>query len=580
MKKEKFVPKPNSIFNWVLFLFSILFLAYSFGPALYTILSQSQTGAETAPLSATSPLIWTVPSSSRAAGSLVFIVIVVLVAREFFVYLIAQFVLPVKKVEDRRKARDSFSAFSSGDEGVAIFVKEGSIIESHGESKKSGGGVILVDMSSAVVLAQHEDTEAWDIFDDSEGFDNSLPRKNENQDHEKKAFAEAKGPGLVFLTKGQKIHAALDLRLQARSNSAVKALTRNGIQVIGKVSVTFGLSEEPEVIPIGHVETDKGIELCWLNVNEDKTAGSFTVKEFFELDGDDFADLNAYVRKKQGNYYSPEQAASDQAARYKFYQERVFNAAYSNARSLATGEQKALWSEVPLEIAVDLFRKELLTVPYDDLYISAGSGGNDAANAVKQSVATLKRLRESFARKMKLKGVILFQFIERINRQPFSVGETIPLNQIGKFDAVELIQHRFNSLRSIGVVIKSANFGDLRPASSEIKQKMIDNWIARWGKEIQFIEAEHALESVRIQNRNRAQIQQEMTHLLSGVFQSSHTDEALALRVFQALETATANPGINNDMSPKEIIGMLDSLHKWLLVDRKDLFSESDEFDV
>jgi hypothetical protein len=106
---------------------------------------------------------------------------------------------------------------------------------------------------------------------------------------------------------------------------------------------------------------------------------------------------------------------------------------------------------------------------------------------------------------------------------------------------------------------------------------MLENWKARWDKEVEFINAEHELEAMRIQNRTRAQIQQEMTHLLSSIFQSAHTDEALALRVFQALEAVAVNPKDKNEMTPREIIDMLDSLHRWLLVDRKDLNDESGE---
>jgi hypothetical protein len=574
-KKEKLIPAKYRVTSWVILLFALFFLANTIGSAVYTIYIQMQGSLETAPLSSDWGIIGVVSYSWQAVFSLFFLLITAIGVWSGYIYLIAQFVLPVKQFEERSKARDSFSDFINGESGIAVFVKEGSIIESHGESESSGGGVILVDLSSAVVLSQHEDTESWDVFDNTEENDGSIPKKIDSRKDTQKNFAESKGPGLVFPNKGQKIFAVLDLRPQSRSASAVNAYTRNGIQVTGNVSVTFSLSEEPEIIPIGNVVTPNGVELHWLSVDENTLMGTIRIKEVFELDADDLPDLNSYVDKKQGRHYSPEQSASVPNARYKFYPNRVFNAAYSNARALSTGAQ-ALWSDVPLEIAVDLFRRVLLTVPYDDLYISAGNGGKDAADAVKHSVDALRKLRDTFSRKMKLKGIVLFQFMQRADGQPFSVGEEISTSRIVKSPVVELIQHRLNTLRSVGVVVKSAGFSNLRPANAEIKQKMIDNWKARWEREVQFIEAEHALESVRIQNRNRAQIQQEMTHLLSGVFQNSHTDEALALRVFQALETATASPGANNDMSPKEIVGMLDSLHKWLLVDRKDLFSSDD----
>jgi hypothetical protein len=67
-----------------------------------------------------------------------------------------------------------------------------------------------------------------------------------------------------------------------------------------------------------------------------------------------------------------------------------------------------------------------------------------------------------------------------------------------------------------------------------------------------------------------------MTYLLSSIFQSTHTEEALALRIFQALETAATNPA-NENVSPKEILTMLRSIHNWLLVERKDQTNSDSE---
>ena len=54
--------------------------------------------------------------------------------------------------------------------------------------------------------------------------------------------------------------------------------------------------------------------------------------------------------------------------------------------------------------------------------------------------------------------------------------------------------------------------------------------------------AEYELEAIRARNRSRALAQEEMTHLLSGMLVSTaHFDEALALRVLQALETSVAD---------------------------------------
>ena len=557
-------------------LFSVYILTKGFGEYGWAILSQTNLNTLNS-----QEAFGIFSFSWKAIFALFFTGVLAAFTQAISVYIVAQFVLPVRNYEDRQKARDSFSSFIYGENVVAIFVKEGNIIARHGESENVGGGVILVDLSSAVTLSQQDDTDSWNIADEivEEGInENYRPPVKQGMQKKHGSFVVARGPGLVFIEKGQKISSVVDLRPQSRSEK-VLAYTRNGIQVSAQVSVAFSLSAEPEIIPIGYIDTPEGVELRWLDIEEIASERVMRIRGSYELDPHDWPILNNYAAGKPGNYFSPEVSLSASNTPYKFYADRVFNAAYSKARSLSTGNIIS-WHEAPLEVAIDLFRRELLAVPYDDLYVGSVLGKKDDQDALKHSVDVLKKIKDSFARKMKLKGVVLFQYITSNDILAFREGATIAFDQYEKISPVSLVQHNFNSLRSVGVVIKSAGFGNLQPASKDIKDSMVDNWKARWEKEVKFINAEHDLESVRIQNRNRAQIQQEMTYLLSSIFQGSHTDEALALRVFQALEAAASNPGVNNDISPKEVIGMLDSLHKWLLIDRKDLQPGTDEFEM
>jgi hypothetical protein len=513
----------------------------------------------------------------------IFSLIVVLVLSSAFkkamIYLTAQFVLPITLASDRKKADARLAAFISGDHGAAVFVKEGTIIE---RKKETGAkketvkpGVILADLSSAVVLAQDEDTHAWNLLDgQEEDFDGltqriSLPKEPKSVD----PFAEVKGPGLTFTKKGQKIFNVMDLRPQSRSE-AVEAYTRDGIKLSTKVSVTFSLSDKPEIIPVGFVRVDGMNELRWLSLDKSPDGQKVTLKDSFELDEQDKQELLDYYHNASAASFTPEEPdATNPVTPYKFYPNRVFNAAYSKARSVNTGEFMP-WYDAPLEIAVDIFRKELLAVPYDSLYNGLEYQQRDTDTAKDQAIegaAALKRIKEDFGRRVKLKGIVHFQFHVRKRDEPFKVGDTVDLKQVSQHPFIALSQSKFNSLRSVGIVVKSAGFSDLQPVNPDIKKKMIDNWKAKWEKEVQFINAEYELEAVRVRNRNRAQIQQEMTYLLAGIFQNSHTDEALALRVFQALESAATNPNANSDISPKEIVSMLESLHKWLLIERKDM---------
>lgn len=514
--------------------------------------------------------------SGTSILSLFVLLILWVVFRKLMVYMTAQFVLPVSLPDDRKNANERFSSFISGDHGAAVFVKEGVLFErkqgTDEKKEKAKPGVILVDLSSAVVLAQEEDTHAWNLLDgQEEDFDGltkriSHPTEKKSED----PFVEVRGPGLVFTKKGQKIFNVIDLRPQSRSE-VVEAYTRDGIKLSTKVSVTFSLSDKPEALPVGFVEGE-GMEPRWLDLEKSDDGQMVTLRNSFELDEQDRQELLEYYDNTSSASFAPEEPdGTNPTTPYKFYPNRVFNAAYSKARSMSTGEFMS-WYDAPLEVAVDIFRKELLSIPYDSLYNGLEFQQRDSETVKKQanqSAATLKKLKDDFTRRVKLKGLVHFQFFVIKRGGPFEMGKPLNLRLVSQHPIIALSQNKFNSLRGVGLVIRSAGIGALQPVNPEVKKQMIENWKAKWEKEVQFINAEYELEAVRVRNRNRAQIQQEMTYLLAGIFQNSHTDEALALRVFQALESAATNPTANNDISPKEIVSMLESLHKWLLIERK-----------
>ena len=70
---------------------------------------------------------------------------------------------------------------------------------------------------------------------------------------------------------------------------------------------------------------------------------------------------------------------------------------------------------------------------------------------------------------------------------------------------------------------------------------------------------------MHIRNRARAQAQQDMTIALSQILENTaNSQEAMAMRIFQALETAATDPS-TRQLLPGETIDMLRSLRHWLL---------------
>ncbi len=180
------------------------------------------------------------------ANSIVYMFVdVILFALGLLVWLafFAQFVLPVRTFRDRQKIFDRLLAHMSGGHGPAIFVRDGKQIKYYGEEKKTGPGVLWLDSASAAVTrtaAKYEKTI---------------------------------GPGVHFTKKGESIAGTVDLhpqvhRLGPRESDTpfatkqegqsddefnqiqkrrleVSARTRDGIEVVPNISVMFQIDANP-----------------------------------------------------------------------------------------------------------------------------------------------------------------------------------------------------------------------------------------------------------------------------------------------------------------------------------------------
>ena len=95
------------------------------------------------------------------------------------------------------------------------------------------------------------------------------------------------------------------------------------------------------------------------------------------------------------------------------------------------------------------------------------------------------------------------------------------------------------------------------------------------------IRGQHQLQAVRVINQARAQAQRDMAHTLARILQSSHSEEALAMRVFQALE-ATAMDADPRQFLPRDTAYLLHSFKQWFLPeadDRPKRFGDLDQPD-
>ena len=175
-----------------------------------------------------------------------FDLILLVLLYQICVFFYAQFILPIGALADRKKIVSRLWLHASKAHGPAIFVKNGRKVERLGESEKRGPGVLWVDTASAVVTRTFT------------------------------TFKQVLGPGVHFIEGNEKIASVISLHTQTQGIGptrdddpfekpkdnpgeeeqkrylelrarcmAVRALTRDGIEVFPSISVTFKIDALP-----------------------------------------------------------------------------------------------------------------------------------------------------------------------------------------------------------------------------------------------------------------------------------------------------------------------------------------------
>lgn len=151
----------------------------------------------------------------------------------FWMAFFSQFVLPVRTFEDRQKVFNRLLTDLFGGHGPALFIENGEIKEHSGERLEKGPGVVWLDSASAAVTRTAV------------------------------KIKQTLGPGVHFIESGEYIAGTVDLHIQNQTlgpketddsfveenndgyNQAlerrkmVSALTRDGIEVIPTISISF-----------------------------------------------------------------------------------------------------------------------------------------------------------------------------------------------------------------------------------------------------------------------------------------------------------------------------------------------------
>jgi hypothetical protein len=179
----------------------------------------------------------------RTMGIIAFDLVLFFIVLAFWLFVFAQFVMPVTTLNERAQVTERIFAYHTGSHGPAIFIENGKIRQGAHEKNRRGPGVALLDTASAAVLRNAH------------------------------AFTRSVGPGVVFTAGSEYFESAVDLHRQVvsiglreetdpfapkgsdesleeyhdrqKQRYLTSALTRDGVEVVPVVATVFHLISEP-----------------------------------------------------------------------------------------------------------------------------------------------------------------------------------------------------------------------------------------------------------------------------------------------------------------------------------------------
>lgn len=457
----------------------------------------------------------------------------------------SQALLPVKNISEVRQTLQHLRMFIARTHGPAVFIKDGALVADPAELKKLAPGVILIDFNSAVVLERQVPLPSLigpinGLFRKLMG--GELPRQ-------KASPPRACGNGLVFTQGGERIRGVVDLRRQWRNVTDVHAYTREGIELTTSVFAAFTIGQDADILQVTYdgERRAENLRVVYLETLPDHRIRVCELAD--ELDEADRSEIHQYANDSSQltlDAYFPLEKPSNIPV---FNAARVFAAVYSEARN--DQDQMIPWVDLPVRVAIDLFREQLSRINYDDLY-----------KPDNPDIFPLKDFKKRLKINVRNTGILSYRLIVHQSGELISGRKYNPAAML--VSPVRTLVAR-KVLRDRGIKIIGSSFGDLIPVSEAVYKQRLDNWRARWETDAEVIRAGHELEAMRVRARSRAQAQQELIYTLSQIFQNKkYTQEALAVRVMQALESAAFDQN-TRQLLPTETIDMMRSLHDWLL---------------
>jgi hypothetical protein len=467
----------------------------------------------------------------------------------YFIILkwVSPFVLPARNPHERQQVYERLVEYIFQLHGPAVFVKNGDLItRKEGQVKNDSirarfASLALVDLASAIVL---ESRSLPAII--------SLPDETDSPEGHRSPV-RALGPGIGFLRPGERIRGSVDLRKQFRSIKNVRGFTSDGIELETNVNVIFTLGQAPEVMTV--IDT-KGNGLCVLTIDRDTK--KITISD--QIDEGDAHEIYTNIQNQKPTRTSAmaSENLSSNRPPFTFDENHIIAAVISQPRNTRNGKLEK-WTDLPAQVAVSVLLDELSRVSYDHLY---------SLDRPEQECYLYDTFKPEFKRKVINLGVLSYQFVQRKDGRFPLEGDVFNPDEYIILDVREL--HNSKPIRDRGIKVIEVNFSDFKPIDSTIPEQRFDTWRSQWQKKTELTTAEFDLEIMRKMNHARAQAQREIIYNLSQIFKlPGYTQDAMAIRIYQALESAAANPATNR-LLPRDTVDMLRSFQRILFPQDRD----------
>lgn len=420
-------------------------------------------------------------------------------------WLLARFILPVQTRNEQRKVRDLLLFYMFGDRGPAVYVRDGKIVAAPSELERSGDGVALVDAASVLVLER-----------------DSLEPRFRIQRWWRKRRREL---ALLWSTLAE------TQRWFARLKRAAWAERRLGLwwfllyllhwawiippRRLRQRALALGLipPRRPRLPPRPQLVSLSGPGLAFIT-HQQRVHTALDLRwqrrqrriKALTRDGVEVsATLGVNFVLDEGYPASAQLLPRNRPT--TFNPHSAFRAVYGTPVDGGDPAERAVhnWTDLPTLVASDILRDLVSTEALDQLY-----------RPTIDDDFPLTEFRNRFS--------------DRVRAEP-------------------VIAQR-------GIRVLQVTLSGLEPSDEAIKQQRLESWRADWQRRTVETLAGGDLEAVRIVQRARADAQHDLVAQLTGLMQLPDAKAAIALRLFQALETASADPSTRR-LLPAETVSML-----------------------